>query len=117
MIRSSAGSKKYVTRRSRVTYFLPPARELFGSSLDENLLFWLPAHCHTNRYLCVCDCVCYIVELENKWSIHILTRTLKMMMVGLIGSQYIKSYTFLKTVSSVIHSLLIVLLSSCSGML
>ena len=42
-----------------MTYFLPPARELFGSSLDENLLFWLPAHCHTNRYLCVCVCVLY----------------------------------------------------------
>jgi len=27
LIRSSAGGKKYVTRRSRVTYFLPPARE------------------------------------------------------------------------------------------
>ena len=27
LIRSSAGCKKYVTRRSRVTYFLPPARE------------------------------------------------------------------------------------------
>ena len=25
LIRSSAGGKKYVTRRSRVTYFLPPA--------------------------------------------------------------------------------------------
>jgi len=27
LIRSSAGCKKYVTRRSRVTYFLLPARE------------------------------------------------------------------------------------------
>ena len=27
LIRSIAGGKKYVTRRSRVTYFLPPARE------------------------------------------------------------------------------------------
>jgi len=26
LIRLSAGGKKYVTRRSRVTYFLPPAR-------------------------------------------------------------------------------------------
>ena len=27
LIRSSAGCKKYVTRRNRVSYFLPPARE------------------------------------------------------------------------------------------
>ena len=32
LIRSSAGGKKYVTRRSRVTYFLQPARERIKST-------------------------------------------------------------------------------------
>jgi len=32
LIRSSAGGKKYVTRRSRVTYFLPPALERIKST-------------------------------------------------------------------------------------
>ena len=38
LIRSSAGSKKYVTRRSRVTYFLPPARNYMSGSRSVDTL-------------------------------------------------------------------------------
>ena len=55
LIRSSAGCKKYVTRRSRVTYFLQPARETVSIFIHIRKISISPAIC----------CYTLLVKVKN----------------------------------------------------